>query len=809
MGLFETSRQLATLYASSLKRRLENRGRPNTITDAGGTMDSYSFGQQDLDRNELRQAKHIRERGGLVAQLFHTKALIKFGTGAELQAEDDELEAWLQETFTNLDDLVLDLGEDAIWFPYGLGEIVPSATGRRFGHIQLVEPWTMLPEENEYGDILGWTQETEGRGRESKFYPEGQVGSIILNKASGRDNVGVSEVLRTEEEITQYKQNQRAVNKAIEVAGFPHHHWTIGKDGQTPVSDDELRRVRNLIDQAMKKGDSQIFTGPAVEHNRIEAGDMPFAEITERDLRMLTSAIGLPFELVGYGSDGLGSGHEAELKMDLLAIQNEADRRRFGQQFVSEFVKPVIREFSEFDPNAEVTLEIKPFLDDKDDMASLIKQVGNYMTTDEVRERLNLSPVEDDDVGESFVNPAKQEGGEEAEEGDDPLAGLFGSDRTLNGRQEERYYLQMLNKVAWADDTDRQLVAFSESEIPEMVKQRLRDSIRGGALFSDFETISSDQLFELREFFIDTLEDEGWTLDGMAEKLSNEFGVDRDRAETIARTETQAVVNQARNAEYNAQDPEGDYRFKWVGTEDGRTTDACSWLKGGDSLAGGGPSFDGTNPEHGGEPVGLKEMQDLIKTANEEFVDHAPREYTPHINCRHTFVRAVGSELSAAEDRRLETYDDYPEAAQKNARQALDAREDTGNPNDCGTDVGWERANQLDNGENLSKDTISRMAAFERHEDNAEMDDDEGRADCGWMMYKAWGGKEGIAWAQRKLDELAEEGDREAQATLAELATDGREWAERAFLRRDVDPSEWVRDDRDDDSEKVPPSLLD
>jgi len=104
-------------------------------------------------------------------------------------------------------------------------------------------------------------------------------------------------------------------------------------------------------------------------------------------------------------------------------------------------------------------------------------------------------------------------------------------------------------------------------------------------------------------------------------------------------------------------------------------------------------------------------------------------------------------------DRKLETYDDYPEAAQENARMALEAREGTGNPNDCGTQVGWERANQLDNGEALSKDTISRMAAFERHEDNKEQGE-EGRADCGWLMWKAWGGDEGIEWAQRKLDEL-------------------------------------------------------
>jgi hypothetical protein len=38
----------------SISSRLLDRGRPNTITDAGGTVDSYSFGQQDLNRNELR-----------------------------------------------------------------------------------------------------------------------------------------------------------------------------------------------------------------------------------------------------------------------------------------------------------------------------------------------------------------------------------------------------------------------------------------------------------------------------------------------------------------------------------------------------------------------------------------------------------------------------------------------------------------------------------------------------------------------------------------------------------------------------------
>ena len=113
-----------------------------------------------------------------------------------------------------------------------------------------------------------------------------------------------------------------------------------------------------------------------------------------------------------------------------------------------------------------------------------------------------------------------------------------------------------------------------------------------------------------------------------------------------------------------------------------------------------------------------------------------------------------------SDDRELQDLEDidtgdYPDAARENARMALEAKEETGDPNDCGTRVGWERANQLVNGEDLSEDTIERMASFARHEDNKEQGE-EGRSDCGWMMWKAWGGDEGIEWAQRKSEQFDE-----------------------------------------------------
>jgi hypothetical protein len=97
----------------------------------------------------------------------------------------------------------------------------------------------------------------------------------------------------------------------------------------------------------------------------------------------------------------------------------------------------------------------------------------------------------------------------------------------------------------------------------------------------------------------------------------------------------------------------------------------------------------------------------------------------------------------------FETYSDYPKAASENAKRALELRDKY--KLDCGTPVGWTRANQLANGENISRETIARMSGFERHRENSKGDPKE---DCGALMWLAWGGDEGIEWASRKLQQI-------------------------------------------------------
>ena len=98
---------------------------------------------------------------------------------------------------------------------------------------------------------------------------------------------------------------------------------------------------------------------------------------------------------------------------------------------------------------------------------------------------------------------------------------------------------------------------------------------------------------------------------------------------------------------------------------------------------------------------------------------------------------------------KFETYNDYPQAATNNAKRARKWKEENGS--DCGTRVGWTRSAQLANRENISRDTIARMASFKRHQQHKDIPYSEG---CGGLMWDAWGGSSGVNWAINKLKQI-------------------------------------------------------
>lgn len=105
-----------------------------------------------------------------------------------------------------------------------------------------------------------------------------------------------------------------------------------------------------------------------------------------------------------------------------------------------------------------------------------------------------------------------------------------------------------------------------------------------------------------------------------------------------------------------------------------------------------------------------------------------------------------------------ETYSDYPAAAKKNAKQALDWRDEYGRDEVTGgTAVGWQRANQLAKGEAISRDIVARMASFNRQRQNSGVSaefKDEPWKDRGNIAWLIWGGTEGVDWAMKKMEEI-------------------------------------------------------
>ena len=119
---------------------------------------------------------------------------------------------------------------------------------------------------------------------------------------------------------------------------------------------------------------------------------------------------------------------------------------------------------------------------------------------------------------------------------------------------------------------------------------------------------------------------------------------------------------------------------------------------------------------------------------------------------------AIGVDWMAfADESELEeefaSYTDYPQAVKDNARKGIELNEEV--DNECATQVGKVRAQQLAQGEPISEETIKRMVSYLSRAEAFYDPADE--TACGTISYLLWGGKEALKWAEGKVQEIAQE----------------------------------------------------
>lgn len=176
----------------------------------------------------------------------------------------------------------------------------------------------------------------------------------------------------------------------------------------------------------------------------------------------------------------------------------------------------------------------------------------------------------------------------------------------------------MIEKVAWADDTTRPLFGFSEGKTPQFVQQRMLDAVlEGSPIFSDLETIPDRQLMDFRMFMASKLTEEGWTISEMQDRIMQDFGVDEQEAEVLARSTTQNMVSEAAEEGYKQRDDPP--LVKWPEINDGRDSDVCMAIV--------------DEVESRGGAVPIDELKEIVHAKADEY-DLDARGWSPHPQCR-------------------------------------------------------------------------------------------------------------------------------------------------------------------------------
>ncbi len=157
---------------------------------------------------------------------------------------------------------------------------------------------------------------------------------------------------------------------------------------------------------------------------------------------------------------------------------------------------------------------------------------------------------------------------------------------------------------------------------------------KNSPVWDSFKNLNKSLTGKFTEIISDAFAIPGeFSLENMLDRMKKASDVETFALKRIARTETNAVVNEGRTRAYKIRDPEGNFNYGLVGLfKPPRTCKAHMWLK---------SQIDGA-----GGAVSMKRMEQLHKTAFERFIKPenptmTQRGFNIHINQITKIVRVV------------------------------------------------------------------------------------------------------------------------------------------------------------------------
>jgi len=155
-----------------------------------------------------------------------------------------------------------------------------------------------------------------------------------------------------------------------------------------------------------------------------------------------------------------------------------------------------------------------------------------------------------------------------------------------------------------------------------MTKKQLIAQARLSIYKRAFEGLTKAQSNEVRSIIVKNIISKK-TQKTTMNKLISLLKITPNQAERIVRTEEHEIATTLRETDFALRDPTEKNKYKWIGPSDHRTSAVCESIK--------------RKTKKG---VSMDKLKEIIQKETTRFNPKwTVKDWTPHPNCRHSFVR--------------------------------------------------------------------------------------------------------------------------------------------------------------------------